>query len=134
MNLLATDGQTTGLDVPSGATAPALDGQDVTACAGVDFGAVYDLRSVIIRGMAVGSACGTACADPYCGTGHAILVYTGNAPAVYSYLATITPGDTLQDYPVTLPAAARYIVVCRSGAGYARDDVAIDSITRGPCP
>lgn len=126
-NAAAPDGKVAGLDYQT--TQGVIDGQYVEGCVGADFGSTMSLDPVDIRAESVSNACGGACCCGYCGTGDSMYVFSGTSIGSYTYLATVNITSSLADYTVNLGHAARYVVVCRTGNGQARDDVAVDSIT-----
>jgi hypothetical protein len=111
-----------------------IDGRDVTACVGADFGASVNLDPIVVRMRSVANACGTACTT-LCGTGRTVLVFYGQERGSYEFAEEIALTSAFRDYPITLRLASRYLLVCRDGSGAARDDLTIDSIlSHAPCP
>jgi hypothetical protein len=135
--LVASDGVVAGLDSAAGGTIASVGGTTVSSCVALDFGAGVLLNDATARLASIGSACGVACAPGTgCGTyDRAALFFAaqpGTSAWTFAGTAPITPA--LTDYRITIPtgANARYIVVCRTGGGAARDDVVVDAVT-GHC-
>jgi hypothetical protein len=124
---LVGDGVAAGLDCAGGGTVQ-IDAVHVTSCIGADFGASVTLDPLLLRMRSVASACGTACGGTNCGTGHTALVFFGQQRGIYEFAAEIPITPNFRDYSVTLGLAARYVLICRTGAGAFRDDVTVDSI------
>jgi hypothetical protein len=126
-NLNATDDKTAGLAC-DGAGAAEIDGQSVTACIGVDFGAPLPIGPVNVRASAVKTICTVSCTGTDCGTGTAMRIFAGNTKTTLKFLKTFGVPAIITDFAVTLTSPARYVVVCRSGYGNTHDQLAIDSV------
>jgi hypothetical protein len=133
------DGTAAGLDTKAGALATQIAGQYVTGCIGVDFGADLRRDVVSVRAGTSPKACDEACKpDPTdgCGTVDEAHVFYGSDPDAkdLAFADTIhLVGEALLDYPVSIGHVARYVVVCRTGAGPGRDDVRVDGVV-ATCP
>lgn len=136
--LLAGDGVVAGLDFAAGGAFAIVGGANVSSCVGVDFGAGVLLNDATARLASSASACGVACAPGTtgCGTYDRAQLFFAAQPATsgWTFAGTAALTPKLTDYRIAIPAGAnaRYIVVCRSGAGAARDDVVVDAVT-GHC-
>lgn len=137
--LVANDGVVAGLDYMSGGSGAFVGVNSVTSCVGVDFGAGVLLNDATVRLASNGNACGVACTAGSmtgCGTYDRASVFFATQPASTSWTfagrADLT--STLRDFAFPIPAgvAARYVIVCRTGGGGARDDVVVDAVT-GHC-
>lgn len=64
------------------------------------------------------------------GTFAASMIFIGQTLGTYTFVAnqTMPPVSVATDYPFVVSTMARYVVVCRTSGGAARDDVAIDVI------
>lgn len=131
LNALANDSKYAGLDYADTGVFT-IDDQSVTACVGVDFGAEYQIDSLIIRGRIVDAACGLACSGQ-CGTLNTMRVFSGTTERNYEFVASVTLDATNADHTVPLGLAARYVLACRPSGGADRDDIEIDSISSGAC-
>jgi len=130
-NALAQDGTICGLDDAAGLGS--LAGQTVAGCVGVDFGQTLPaLSPVTVHAGASPDACSGAdpCLPGYCNTGDSFQVFTGTTLGSYTYetAVNLSAGTALSDYGFAITQSARYLVVCRPGNGYARDNIAVDSI------
>lgn len=132
-NAIVADGLVAGIDRPRSGANILLDGENVTGCLGVDFGAVLTLESFTVRADAVADGCGTACESP-CSSDY-MRLFVGQRLDEYTVLSGyISLADRpLTDYLVPFGGSARYLVICRGGAGWASADVAVDAVT-ATCP
>ena len=132
-NALYPDKSVAGLDATTTST---LDGTCVTSCLGVHFPTPIAGAAIVTAGPTA-NGCNSQCTGSYCGTGHVMHVFASATvadPLKLVSTVTLTNGDeTVMPYKVPLASAAGYVVVCRSCAGAARDDVIVDSIM-GACP
>jgi len=135
--LVANDGVVAGLDYMTGSIATLPNGNTVTSCVAVDFGAGVLLNDATVRVASNANACGVACNPATgCGTYDRASVFFAAQPASagWTFAGHADLTTTLRDFAFPIPAgdAARYIVVCRLGGGGARDDVVVDAVT-GHC-
>jgi hypothetical protein len=135
-NALAEDGVVAGLDRRKVGSKPAIDGDAVSGCIGVELAEVTALAKIVIRLAASPDACGaSAClksADG-CGTGRTVDVFGGPSRESLKHLDEIETDATLKDYAVYVDTPIKVIVVCRNAWGYERDDAVVDAIY-GVCP
>lgn len=131
---LVRDGNLAGLDL-FGDTDAGCDllssdeGVGGCGCVGVDFGAAYDLASIVVRAAPIGDACGGACDGGDCGTGHSFVAWFGIAQDTYTLIGDPDlTSDQLTDYELAIGQPARFAVVCREWWSASRDDVSVDSI------
>jgi hypothetical protein len=86
-----------------------------------------------IRAAWINQACSVACSSGYCNGGaEAQLFYFDRVANVYRHLST-NDGQhltsTLTDWSWPVSFTSDVVLVCRGGAGYARDDVVVDSVS-----
>jgi hypothetical protein len=125
-NVLVLDGLAAGLDYVT--SSGSLGGMTATGCVGVDFGGVMNLSRVNVVAAATDDACaGSTCCCGYCGTGDVMNVFYGSVLGTYTFFNSYSVTASLTSYLLTLPLA-RYVVVCRTGFGTARDDILVDAI------
>lgn len=132
--VLASDNTPAGLDFQEGANTEygTIDGQLVSGCVGVDFGAVAPLGRVVVRARAIGTACGTACKGD-CGLGRRMLVFAGKAKGTYHHIGNKDITGSWSGYEFPQFPVARYVVVCRPPSLWQRDDVQVDAIRQTGC-
>ncbi len=133
-SVLAADRVYVGLDYVNPMLG-AIDGMSETGCVGADFGSVVMIGSIQVAGRASSGSCGTTCSMTTCMTGWLFDVFAGSTMGAYRFVGqvSITSGRTDAVYTQPYRAMARYVVVCRTAAGMARDDVSIDAIAAA-CP
>jgi hypothetical protein len=129
-NLLATDDKVAGLDYHDSGGVD-VDGKFVTSCLAVDFGAVYQMDSVIVRAARSDAACEAMICTQCSELG--LVVFRGVTQGSYTYVADQTLTNSLIDYPIVLGGGVRFIVICRPGGGSSKNDIAIDSIVPAAC-
>ena len=124
--LQKSDGLPVGLDLKVGGVAVQIDGKNVTACIGVDFGKAITGARIRVRG--VGSACGVAC-NGACGTGDTSWVFAGASPGSLKTVTHLVGTSTWQTFAITAAdSSTQVVVVCRAGFAAADDDIEVDSI------
>jgi hypothetical protein len=121
------DGSTGGLAC-AGAGYGVIDGHNVTACIGADFGATLPINSVVVRAAAAKTACSITCTGADCGSGVPTHLFAGTSKTSLSFVKTFNPTSTMADFSANLAGLERYVVVCRSAFGSTYDQVVIDSI------
>ena len=134
-NAGSLDGQVTGLDLHSTTDigCAVLDDRIawVCGCVAADFGAEFEVDQLQLRMGATADACGTACSDGACDTGHEVALFAGHLIdqefAVAEYVE-LTSGRAMSDYVVDAQHTIRYVIVCREAWGLGRDDVVVDAI------
>jgi hypothetical protein len=134
--LTANDGVVAGLDYASGGALATVAGVNVvSSCVALDFGAGVFLNDATVRLAANHNACGIACTT-LCGTYDRASIFFSAQPASsgWTFAGHAELTSTLLDFPFPIPAGvmARYVIVCRTGGGGARDDVVVDAVT-GHC-
>lgn len=110
-----------------------IDGRFVSSCIAAEFS--NDIIAIEVRIASTAKACGQECTTQ-CGTSRSAYLYAGHAFGQYKYVGVLNVTPTLKSYAVKIPDAigpSRYAVVCRTGAGYHRDDLIVDAI-RGCTP
>lgn len=133
--VLVRDGSVAGLDRPGTGALGMIDGHGVTACVGVDFGRVESFPDIVVRAQGTGDGCGIACESTSCGASVYMRVFRAETDGAWvnaDYHVALTR-NVLTDYRIVLDGPTRYVLVCRGGAGYRSDDVAVDSIV-ATCP
>ena len=130
-NAVVKDGKVAGLDYQD-TGGKNIDGHTVSACVGIDFGAVYGMSSVIVRASSAASGCSSSCA-PSCIGGQFMSVFRGTLKGSYTFVSDTTLKSTLADYTIALGGSVRFVVVCRPGGGSAHDDVQVDAVDVTGC-
>jgi len=131
-NVLAVDGETTGLDYSSGGMSE-IDGVSVSGCVIADYGASRDLLGVVLTGNRTSKACSQACVEKSgnksCGNDPKTQIFAGdmaNDLKHFKHLKIFKA--SLAKYPVEIGVKARYVAVCRGNGATTRDDIVIDAI------
>jgi hypothetical protein len=136
---LAEDNRYAGLDHAPGAPMDLVDGRWVSGCVRFEFPLRpgWQLTNIEVTARPDRDVCsglGAPCQPPQCGLGSSFLVFTSErAPTLTGYTwrfantVRVTTPNWAQ-YSVALSRPSPYIMVCRSGAGPGRDDIAIDVV------
>ncbi len=129
--VLIADDASAGLDITAGGFST-VDGQNVTACVGVDFKTLA-LEGARVTLSSTPKACSTGCEPPFC-TGKAlahIFAATLEAPSTWRHIGSASLIARAETYTVHVPTDLVYslIVVCRNANSPQKDDVAVGSIT-----
>ena len=109
-----------------------IDGQNVTACAKVDFGRVTPIRELEVVVQAVDAACGAECRPDLCGTGQQFKAFHSINGEDFHFAAQVDITSYLASYFVPVEADLRYALICRSRAGSARAHLEVDYIEALP--
>lgn len=125
----ARDGSSAGLDHSQGAATFDVAGRPESSCVRVHFPDRYVATRVRVVAAWAGQACGQPCVGSYCGGSarYDLFVYDRNA-SQYVWLETRTGlGQALAEYESAAPGIETdTVLVCRTGAGYAYDDLLVD--------
>ncbi len=126
-NILQEDQAEAGLGYILGDTVAAIDSEEVIACIRVDFGELKQAKTAQVVIRAANEACGAECTGPACGTGHSATLLSSADGSAYKYVQKLFISENRERY-VTEPLAdpLRYLLVCRSGVGSARDHLKVD--------
>jgi hypothetical protein len=128
-NAAARDGSSAGLDHAQGAASFDVAGRPESSCVRIHFPDRYLATRVRVVAAWAGQACGQPCAGSYCGGSarYDLFVYDRNA-SQYVWLETRTGlTQALAEYESAAPGIETdTVLVCRTGAGYAYDDVLVD--------
>lgn len=93
------------------------------------------LNDATVRLAASPSACSIACTT-LCGTYDRATIFFAALPvaSAWTFAGHAELSSTLRDFQFPIPSDvnARYVIVCRTGSGGARDDVIVDAVT-GHC-
>jgi len=131
-NAEQSDGLLVGLDYPSNGSLTTYDGKAVTSCVRVYFDRQYAISSLRVRAARAAEACSVPCGDGYCNSGaEPELFYFDRNVNEYRHVAAndgTTLTDALADSTWSVSFTSDVVLVCRSGAGYKRDDVVVDSV------
>jgi hypothetical protein len=104
----------------------------VSSCIGADFGERHAVSQVRVALAAVGEMCGDDCTPDYvdgCHSGQAVAVYGSEDGDDFFYLGSLSaPDRAFALATLERESALRYVLVCRGGYGWARDNFAIDYI------
>jgi hypothetical protein len=111
------------------------EGHTVSSCVRADFGPGNGATEVTVRARVVNEACAKGCLNEGCTQGGIFRVFSSNEPPTYVFAADVQlDGEAWANKTVTLAAAARYVLVCRSGLDSYVRDVEIDVIRSAVCP
>jgi len=104
-------------------------------CIAADFGSVQDIEEVTVTAGRDYNACGAGCFGGFCNRAtEKFIVFQSTTLQSFSLIGrspNLPQAETLNDYSFTLTDPARYVTVCRGGAGPAASDVMVDAIVAG---
>lgn len=125
--ILKEDKAEAGLGYILGDTIATIDGEEVIACVKVDFGEVQEAKTAQVVVRAVNSVCGAKCTAPACGSGHTATLLGSADGSAFKYIEKLFISGSRERYTTApLTEGIRYLLVCRSGVGSARDHLKVD--------
>ena len=128
--VLDLDGEVTGLGMArDDDVIIEIDGSTIAACVLVDFRSVIDATEIRVHARAAnGPVCGCSCGEGMCDTGWTMGVFASVDGETHTHCGRRDLSGRHEAHTNVAPAPFRYVLLCRSHWGAARDHIEIDYV------